>query len=73
MQKCVRHTAAVIEAQRARGAAPKTLPAEDLATALNQMNERVLAASFAADEPSARMVDTLVHIWVASIHGAARQ
>jgi TetR/AcrR family transcriptional regulator, ethionamide resistance regulator len=75
MQKCVRHTAAVIEAQRARGAAPETLPAEDLATVLNQMNERVLAASFAADEPSvppARMVDTLVHVWVASIYGEAR-
>lgn len=65
MQKCVRHTVTVIEAERARGAAPETLPAADLATALNQMNERVLAASFAADEPSVAdsfVLDTLVHI-----------
>lgn len=76
MQKRVRQTVTVIEAERTRGAATETLPAEDLATALNQMNERVLAASFAADEPSvspACMVDTLLHIWVASIYSPAGQ
>jgi hypothetical protein len=74
VQKCIRLTAATIEAERSRGAAPETLPAEELATALNLMNERVLTASFGAEEPSvplARAVDTLAHIWVTSIYGAA--
>ncbi len=71
MQKWIAYTAAVIEAERERGAAPKTLPALELATALNLMNERTLSASFAAEQPSipeARVLDTLVHIWVSSIY-----
>ena len=43
---------------------PTTLPAVELATALNLMNERTLFASFAAEQPSvpeARVLDTLVH------------
>jgi AcrR family transcriptional regulator len=74
VQKCIKLTSVVIEAERAHGAAPETLSADDLATALNLMNERVLTASFAAEQPSvsqARTVDTLVHIWVASIYGPA--
>ncbi len=74
MQKWIVHTAAVIEAERERGAAPDTLPALELATALNLMNERTLFAAFAAEQPSvpeARVLDTLVHIWVASIYGEA--
>lgn len=73
LQKYIRLTAAVIQAERARGAAPETLPADELATALNLMNERVLTALFAAEEPSppsAHTVDILAHIWVASIYGA---
>ncbi|EUA93904.1 HTH-type transcriptional regulator EthR domain protein [Mycobacterium ulcerans str. Harvey] len=52
-----------------------TLPALELATALNLMNERTLSASFLAEEPSVpetHVVDTLVHVWVSSIYGAAR-
>ena len=48
---------------RARpGLAPMTLPARDLATALNLMNERALFASFTDEQPSIapeRLLDTL--------------
>jgi TetR/AcrR family transcriptional regulator, ethionamide resistance regulator len=74
MQKWITYTATVIEAERERGAAPDTLPALELATALNLMNERTLFASFAAEQPcvpEARVLDTLVHIWVSSIYGEA--
>jgi AcrR family transcriptional regulator len=72
MQKWIAYTAAVIAGERERGVAPETLPALELATALNLMNERTLFASFAAEQPSvpeARVLDTLVHIWVSSIYG----
>jgi AcrR family transcriptional regulator len=75
MQKWIAYAAAGIDAERERGVAPVTLPAQELATALNLMNERTLSASFLAEEPSvpeARVVDTLVHIWVSSIYGEAR-
>jgi AcrR family transcriptional regulator len=75
MQKWIAYAAAIIEAERQRGAAPNTLPAQELATALNLMNERALSASFLAEEPSvpeAHVLDTLVHIWVSSIYGEAR-
>ncbi|MCV6986586.1 TetR/AcrR family transcriptional regulator [Mycobacterium shinjukuense] len=74
MQKWINYTAAVIDAERERGAAPHTLPSQELATALNLMNERTLCASFAAEQPcipEPHVVDTLVHIWVSSIYGAA--
>lgn len=72
MQKWIDFTAATIAAERKRGAAPDTLPAQDLATSLNLMNERVLLASFAAEQPSipeGRVLDTLVHIWITCIYG----
>lgn len=75
MQKWIAYTAAVIDAERDRGAAPRALPAHELATALNLMNERTLFASFAGEQPSvpeARVLDTLVHIWVTSIYGENR-
>lgn len=75
MQKWIAYTAEVIEAERGRGAAPVTLPAQELATALNLLNERTLFASFAAEQPSvpeAQVLDTLVHIWVSSIYAEAR-
>lgn len=75
MQKWIAHTAAIIESERERGAAPETLPALELATALNLMNERALSASFLAEEPSvpeANVLDTLVHIWVSAIYGEQR-
>jgi TetR/AcrR family transcriptional regulator, ethionamide resistance regulator len=72
MQKWINQTAALISAERARGAAPETIPAIDLATSLNQMNERTMMAAFSAEQPAVdhdRLVDTLAHIWVSSIYG----
>ncbi|WP_370462828.1 TetR/AcrR family transcriptional regulator [Mycobacterium sp. Marseille-P9652] len=72
MQKWVTHIATVIEAERARGAAPATLPAHDLSAALNLLNEKVMLTSFAGERPSVpddQLLDTLVHIWVSSIYG----
>lgn len=71
MQKWVDHITAVIEAERARGAAPQTLPAADLAAALNLMNERVMATAFAGERPAVsepEVLDTLVHIWTTSVY-----
>ena len=75
MQKWVDRTAAVITAERARGAAPDTVPAQDLAAALNLMNERTMFASYTSQTPSIAedaALDTLVHVWIASIYGQSR-
>jgi AcrR family transcriptional regulator len=72
MQKWVDRTAAVITAERARGAAPDTVPAQDLAAALNLMNERTMFASYTRQKPAIvedTALDTLVHIWITSIYG----
>lgn len=72
MERWIARTAETIEFERSRGEAPATLPAVEVATALNLMNERVMVASFADDRPavpSAHVVDTLTHIWVSSIYG----
>jgi TetR/AcrR family transcriptional regulator, ethionamide resistance regulator len=72
MQKWIDNTARIIEDERARGEAPVTLPALDLATALNLMNERVLIAAFADERPAVpedHVLDTLVHIWITTIYG----
>lgn len=72
MQKWIDQTAALIEAERARGAAPTTIDAHDLATSLNLMNERTMTATLVAEPGSVaqdRVVDTLVHIWLTSIYG----
>jgi TetR/AcrR family transcriptional regulator, ethionamide resistance regulator len=72
MQKWIDQTAAMITAERERGAAPETIPAADLATSLNQMNERTMMAALSAEAPAVdeeRVVDTLTHIWVTSIYG----
>ncbi|OSC21633.1 TetR family transcriptional regulator [Mycobacterium vulneris] len=74
MQKWVDHTTTVIEAERARGAAPVTLPAHNLSAALNLLNEKVMLSSFADGRPSVpsgQLLDTLVHIWVSSVYGDA--
>ncbi|ORV07012.1 TetR/AcrR family transcriptional regulator [Mycobacterium celatum] len=71
MQKWVDHIAVVIEAERSRGAAPVTLPARDLSTALNLLNEKVMLTSFAHERPSVpdeQLLETLVHVWVTSIY-----
>jgi TetR/AcrR family transcriptional regulator, ethionamide resistance regulator len=75
MQKWVDRTAAIITAERARGAAPETVPAQDLAAALNLMNERTMFASCTAQKPSIAedaALDTLVHVWITSIYGERR-
>ncbi|WP_428339750.1 TetR/AcrR family transcriptional regulator [Mycobacterium sp.] len=72
MQKWVGHITTVIETERARGAAPVTLPAGELSAALNLLNEKMMLSSFAGDSPSVpkeRLLETLVHIWVTSIYG----
>jgi AcrR family transcriptional regulator len=72
MQKWIDYTADSIQAERDRGAAPETIPARDLAIALNLMNERTMFAAHAAEANSVardRIVDTLAHIWVSSIYG----
>ncbi len=74
MQKWIQQTAAMINAERERGAAPETIDAVDLATSLNQMNERTMMAAVMAEQPSVphdQVVDTLTHIWVSSIYGQA--
>lgn len=74
MQKWVGHIAVVIEAERARGAAPVTLPARDLSAALNLLNEKVMLASFAGERPAVpteNVLDTLVHLWVTSVYERA--
>ncbi len=65
----------MITAERERGAAPETVPPVDLATSLNQMNERTMMAALSLEQPAVdeeRLVDTLTHIWVTSIYGEAR-
>jgi len=74
MEGWVADVTAVIEAERARGAAPPGEPARDVAIALVQMNERVQYASFADEEPSLeqdRVLDVLVEIWLRAIYGTA--
>ena len=71
MDKWIGQTAALITAERARGTAPQTIPARDLATALNEMNERMMVAALADEQLAVardRLVDTLTHIWLTSIY-----
>lgn len=75
MQRWIDHIAEVIEAERADGAAPVTVPAAELSTALNLMNESVMAAAFAGHQPAIpdhRVLDNLVHIWTTSIYEQPR-
>jgi TetR/AcrR family transcriptional regulator, ethionamide resistance regulator len=74
MEGWVTDVTAVIEAERARGAAPPGQPARDVAIALVQMNERVQYATFAGESPSLedeRVLEVLVEIWLRTIYGAA--
>ena len=75
MQKWIDYTVVIITVERERGAAPETIPPIDLATSLNQMNERTMMAALSLEQPAVdedRLVDTLTHIWVTSIYGEAR-
>jgi hypothetical protein len=74
MENWVRRTEESIEAERVRGAAPPGLPSRELAVALNLMNERVMYASFADEQPSLpedRVVETLLGVWLSSIYQQA--
>jgi AcrR family transcriptional regulator len=67
----VEETAAVIEAERAKGAAPPGPDAHALATALNWMNERVFFASFAGQEPAIpedALLTVLFSVWSRAIY-----
>jgi TetR/AcrR family transcriptional regulator, ethionamide resistance regulator len=68
----VQRSAAAIEAERARGAAPPGVKARDLAVALNSMNERVLYATLSGDGPAVAesdVVPVLLEIWIGAIYG----
>jgi AcrR family transcriptional regulator len=72
MEGWVEDASAIIEAERARGAAPPGQPARDLAIALVQMNERAHHATFIDESPSLdeeRLLDVLVDVWVRAIYG----
>lgn len=74
MQKWIHQTAALIVSERDRGVAPTTIPALDLATSLNLMNERVMIATLSGEEGAVereQVVDTLTHVWLSSIYGQA--
>lgn len=74
MDMWVQETAAAIDAERARGAAPAGVPARDLAVSLLLMNERVQHAAFAGHSPAVdleNVVDVLVAIWLNAIYGTS--
>ncbi|GFG53740.1 TetR family transcriptional regulator [Mycolicibacterium agri] len=74
MQTNIDQTTEVIEAVRARGEAPDHIPARELATSLNLLNEAVMTAAFAGQKPALadeRVLDNLVHIWLNAIYGTA--
>lgn len=71
MGKWIAYTTIAIKAERGRGAAPDTIPAAELSVALNMLSERMMAAAFTAEDqaiPEDRVIDTLLHIWLASIY-----
>ncbi|GBG38221.1 TetR family transcriptional regulator [Mycobacterium montefiorense] len=71
MQKWISFTTVAITAERERGVAPATVGAEDLSIALNMLSERLMTATFTTESPAIgqdRVIDTLVHIWLASIY-----
>jgi TetR/AcrR family transcriptional regulator, ethionamide resistance regulator len=74
MEGWVTDVTAVIEAERARGAAPSGQPARDLAIALVQMNERAQYATLLGESPSLdadRVLDVLIDVWQRAIYGTA--
>jgi AcrR family transcriptional regulator len=72
MEGWVSYAAAVIEAERERGAASAGPPARDLAIALINMNERVMYTALAGDGPAVAerdVIDVLLSIWLKAIYG----
>jgi TetR/AcrR family transcriptional regulator, ethionamide resistance regulator len=73
MDGFVEETAAAIEAERARGAAPAGPPARDLAVALNWMNERVIHVTYAGQTPALAeddLIDVLLTVWLRTVYGS---
>ncbi len=73
MEEWVRYAVVVIEAERARGAAPPGPSARDLAIALICMNERVIYTSLAAEPPAVAeddVIDVLLSVWLKTIYAA---
>ncbi len=71
MSNWISYTTIAIKAERGRGAAPDTIPAAELSVALNMLSERMMAAAFTAEDQAiseARVIDTLLHIWLAGIY-----
>ncbi|MGY2076603.1 TetR/AcrR family transcriptional regulator [Blastococcus sp. SYSU DS0828] len=72
LERWVQRSAAAIDAERARGAAPPGPAARDLAVALTSMNERVLYAIFSGDGPAVAeqdVVEVLLGIWLPAVYG----
>jgi AcrR family transcriptional regulator len=72
MQGWVEQVAVLIDAAPAQELR-RGVSSRDLATALVQMNERVLHAIFVEESPAVSeqaVIDTLTHIWVSAIYGA---
>ncbi len=68
----VANTTLGIEAERTRGAAPDTIPARDIAIALNLINQSMMRATFTGQQPAVAdddVVDTLLHVWLNAIYG----
>jgi AcrR family transcriptional regulator len=73
MEEWVRYAVVVIEAERARGAAPPGPSPRDLAIALIYMNDRVIYTSLAADPPAVAaddVIDVLLSVWLKAIYAA---
>jgi AcrR family transcriptional regulator len=69
----VDRTAAAIDAERARGAAPAGVPARDLAICLTQMNEKAFETMAAGAQPAVAegaILEALVGVWLTAIYGA---
>ncbi|WP_448628145.1 TetR/AcrR family transcriptional regulator [Geodermatophilus sp. URMC 64] len=70
-EQWVQNCTALIEAERAHGAAPPGPPARELAIALNSMNERTLHGTFSGDGPAIPaedVVDVLLDVWLTAIY-----
>jgi len=74
MEGWVDDVTAMIEFERARGAAPPGQPAREMAIVLVQMNERVQYATLLGEAPSLapdRVLDVLIDVWLRAIYGSA--
>jgi TetR/AcrR family transcriptional regulator, ethionamide resistance regulator len=72
MEQRVEEVTALIEDERARGAAPAGPPARELAIALLQMNERAQQATIAGEAPAIAedgVIDVLLEVWLRAIYG----